>query len=153
MERTATTRALALTAPIRARRLCGAQEQTHGKSNDTTIFLMKNGCMCCSGDSPGLELERVLDKLISLLEFAQASGSAKAFDHVIIETTGLADPAPIVSLLFRYSTQRAAHFALNGVVTLVDAKVTSAGSRRSKHLVSLCLRRAVVPAHRISSAT
>ena len=84
---------------------------------------MKNGCMCCSGDSPGLELERVLDKLISLLEYGKGRGTGTAFDHVIIETTGLADPAPIVSLLFRYNAQRAAHFGLNGVVTMVDAKV------------------------------
>jgi hypothetical protein len=33
------------------------------------VFVMKNGCMCCSGESPGTELERILDKLISLMEF------------------------------------------------------------------------------------
>ena len=31
------------------------------------VLVMKNGCMCCSGESPGTELERVLDKLIDIM--------------------------------------------------------------------------------------
>ena len=131
-----------------------------GADDDVTIFLMKNGCMCCSGNNTGLELERVLDKLLGLVSYSDrlegerernsaridvgTSAEARAtvdedstatpahdgqrstrcppFERVLIETTGLADPAPIVSLLFRYNAERGARFRLDGVVTMVDAK-------------------------------
>eukprot|EP00966_Prymnesium_polylepis_P002960 67861-Prymnesium_polylepis.2 len=57
------------------------------------VFVLKNGCMCCSGESPGSELERVLDKL---LELAGVEGGSMPFDAILVETSGLADPSPIV---------------------------------------------------------
>lgn len=59
------------------------------------LMVLKNGCMCCSGESPGSELERVLDKL---LELASLEEGSMPFDAVIIETSGLADPSPIVQV-------------------------------------------------------
>jgi G3E family GTPase len=78
------------------------------------VLVMKNGCMCCSGESPGTELERVLDKLIGIMQFS-------TFDYVLVETTGLADPAPIIETLFRYNMRSQRRFSLDGVVCMVDA--------------------------------
>ena len=58
--------------------------------------MLKNGCMCCSGESPGGELERVLDKLLEML---RVEDGALAFDYVLIETSGLADVGPILQVL------------------------------------------------------
>ena len=60
------------------------------------VLVLKNGCMCCSGESPGGELERVLDKLLEMLRVEQG---ALAFDYVLIETSGLADVGPILQVL------------------------------------------------------
>ncbi len=51
------------------------------------IFVMKNGCMCCTASSSGgSELERILNHLIELKDDDE-------YDYVLIETSGLADPA------------------------------------------------------------
>ena len=52
--------------------------------------------MCCSGETPGGELERVLDKLLEMLRVEQG---ALAFDYVLVETSGLADVGPILQVL------------------------------------------------------
>ena len=76
------------------------------------VIVMDNGCMCCSvrGD--------ILAAFNSILD-AVAKGNP--LDGVLIETTGMADPVPIVRTL-RTTPDIAAHFSLNGVVTLCDAK-------------------------------
>lgn len=79
------------------------------------VVVMKNGCMCCSGDSPGSELEGVLNKLLEM-----TAVDASLYDYMLIETSGLADPTAIVHLLFRHEMARS-RFVLDGVVTLVDA--------------------------------
>ena len=50
-----------------------------------------------------------------------ASGRPDAFDRVIIETTGLADPAPVAQTFF-IDEEIAAYYALDAIVTVVDAK-------------------------------
>ena len=77
-------------------------------SSDEEIYLMNNGCICCSvrGD-----LIRVLAGL------AKRRG---AFDAVLVETTGLADPASIVQT-FAMDDDTADAFRLDSVVTVVDA--------------------------------
>jgi G3E family GTPase len=75
---------------------------------DEEILELNNGCLCC----------RVRGDLIrSLNDLFQKQ---KRFDYVLIETTGLADPAPVVH------TFRAADLAdrlrLDGIVTVVDAR-------------------------------
>lgn len=76
------------------------------------VIVMDNGCMCCSvrGD--------ILGAFESILA-AVAAGNP--VDGVLIETTGMADPVPIVRTL-RTTPDIADHFRLNGVVTLCDAK-------------------------------
>jgi G3E family GTPase len=77
-----------------------------------TIVELNNGCLCCTvrGD-----LVRALDGLAR----RRAAGEI-AFDHVLIETTGLADPGPVVRT-FLAETRLLELYWLDGVVTLVDA--------------------------------
>lgn len=71
------------------------------------LLELNDGCVCCT----------VRDDLLAALEqLADRSGD---FDHVIIETTGLADPAPVMRL-FDHPQLRDT-FTLDGVVTVVDA--------------------------------
>ena len=78
-------------------------------SSDQEVVEMSNGCICCSvrGD--------LLRSLFQLLEHREK------FDTLMIETTGLADPAPVVQSFF-IDDQIKTAYALNGVVTVVDAK-------------------------------
>ena len=73
------------------------------------IFEMNNGCICCTvrGD-----LIRTLNDLKKRRE---------KFDYVLIETTGLADPAPVAQTFF-VDEAMAESFRLDAVVTLVDAR-------------------------------
>ena len=77
------------------------------------ISLLANGCICCSVRT---DLQETLRELFA----ARHTGQMLEFDRVIIETTGLADPAPVVQTLSS-DTLLSAHFRLDGVVTLVDA--------------------------------
>jgi len=79
---------------------------------DEQIIEMNNGCVCCSvrGD-----LIRILGELAE----RRRSGALR-FDHVVIETTGLADPAPVAQTFF-VDDEVAQHYALDAIVTLVDA--------------------------------
>ena len=76
---------------------------------DEEIFEMNNGCVCCTvrGD-----LIRILGNLMKRRE---------KFDHILIETTGLADPGPVVQTFFADDEMRERLF-VNAVVTLVDAR-------------------------------
>ncbi len=77
------------------------------------ITLLANGCICCSVRT---DMQETLREL-----FAQRRAGLMAdFDRVIVETTGLADPAPVVQTLVS-DTLLAAQYRLDGVVTLVDA--------------------------------
>ena len=76
------------------------------------ITLLANGCICCSVRT---DLQETLRDL-----FAQRRvGEVFDFDRVIVETTGLADPAPVVQTLAS-DTLLAAHYRLDGLITLVD---------------------------------
>ena len=76
---------------------------------DEELFEMNNGCICCTvrGD-----LIRILGNLMKRKD---------KFDHILIETTGLADPGPVVQTFF-VDEQMKEKLFVNGVVTLVDAK-------------------------------
>ncbi|VFQ83535.1 unnamed protein product [Cuscuta campestris] len=74
------------------------------------IVMLNNGCLCCTvrGD-----LVRMIAELVS-----KKKGR---FDHIVIETTGLANPAPIIQTFYA-EDQVFNDVKLDGVVTLVDAK-------------------------------
>ena len=80
---------------------------------DEEIIEMMNGCICCTVRQ---DLIVVLQKLAKRVQ-----GGTLALDGIIIETTGLADPAPVAQTFFIDDTVKG--FAkLDGIVTLVDAK-------------------------------
>ena len=76
---------------------------------DEEVFEMNNGCLCCTvrGD-----LIRILGSLARRRD---------RFDHVLIETTGLADPGPVAQTFFA-DDEVMARYRLDGIVTVVDAK-------------------------------
>ncbi len=77
------------------------------------MVLMDSGCVCCSirGD--------LVDTLRDLF-LKRVRGEIPEFERVIVETTGLADPAPIIHTLMT-EPLLAARFRLDGVVATVDA--------------------------------
>lgn len=78
-----------------------------------STVLLGNGCLCCAvrGD-----LQRALRDLLS----RRTRGDVPYFRRVVIETSGLADPAPIAYTLLSEAVLRH-HFRLSGIVTTVDA--------------------------------
>jgi len=77
------------------------------------MSVLANGCICCSVRT---DLQDSLRELFN----ERRAGNIPQFDRVIIETTGLADPAPVVQTLVS-DTLINAQFRLDGLVTLVDA--------------------------------
>lgn len=81
-------------------------------STTESLVLLQSGCMCCAlrGD--------LLDTLIELAERREAG--ELDFERVVIEASGLADPAPVLHTLLT-SRDLSGRFAVDGVVTTVDA--------------------------------
>jgi G3E family GTPase len=80
---------------------------------EESIVLLKSGCICCSIRD---DLRSALRGLLSRRE----RGEIPEFDRVVIETTGLADPGPILYTLAGEPVVRH-HFRLANVITTVDA--------------------------------
>mmetsp|Transcript_56823 Transcript_56823/g.114077 ORF Transcript_56823/g.114077 Transcript_56823/m.114077 type:complete len:478 (+) Transcript_56823:2-1435(+) len=80
---------------------------------EENIIEMNNGCICCTvrGD-----LIAGLKKL-----HKQTTGKGKPLDGIIIETTGLADPAPVAQTFFADDFVQG-NMALDGILTVVDSK-------------------------------
>ncbi|CEG49342.1 Cobalamin synthesis protein [Plasmopara halstedii] len=99
--------------------------QAGGKEEDG-IYVLQNGCMCCTArggkGKGGDELERILDYLLQLVE-------KQKFDYLVVETSGLADPGPIIETFLRL---RASRFRLDAIVTMVDSKATQRHWKQSK---------------------
>jgi G3E family GTPase len=78
---------------------------------DEEIFELTNGCVCCVG-SARADLLRILQTLMKRRE---------KFDHILVETSGLADPTPVAATFF-VDTDVARQVNLDAIVTLVDAR-------------------------------
>ncbi len=76
-----------------------------------SVLLLENGCACCA------VRDDLRESLIGLI--AQRS-SGRYFDQIILETSGLSDPAPIIFTLLADITLNT-HLVLHGVITTVDA--------------------------------
>jgi len=76
---------------------------------DEEVFEMNNGCICCN----------VRGDLIRIL--GEMAGRLEDFDRVILETTGMADPAPVAQT-FLVQEDIQDFYQLDGIVTLVDGK-------------------------------
>ncbi|KIJ59471.1 hypothetical protein HYDPIDRAFT_162347 [Hydnomerulius pinastri MD-312] len=100
------------TANIEAKaiNISSPEDPTAEKSEE--FLELANGCLCCSIKDAGIA---AIEKLM------QRKG---AFDHIILETTGLADPGPIASMFWlneEYSEGLSRQISLDGVVCVVDA--------------------------------
>lgn len=80
-------------------------------STDEEIFTLANGCICCAIDVRR-DLLQVLAKLV------QRRGE---IDHIVVETSGLADPTPVAATFF-IDNEIARQVAMDAIVTLVDAR-------------------------------
>ncbi|MDF1995821.1 CobW family GTP-binding protein, partial [Peribacillus frigoritolerans] len=80
---------------------------------DEEILEMNNGCICCTvrGD---------LIRILRTLVFSSEQGQTK-FNRVLIETTGLADPAPVAQTFFM-DELLSEKFEVDSIVTVVDSK-------------------------------
>jgi G3E family GTPase len=77
------------------------------------IVEMNNGCICCTVRG---------DLIVALSRLAeQREAGELTFDHVVIETTGLANPGPVAQTFF-VDEGVGAHYLLDAVVTVVDAR-------------------------------
>lgn len=93
-----------------------AESIDHGllvQDSDEQIVEMNNGCICCSvrGD---------LIRILGQLHAKRAAGSI-VFDHVIIETTGLAAPGPVAQTFFAEPSV-SEFYMLDAILTVVDAR-------------------------------
>ena len=81
--------------------------------SDDTIMVLENGCLCCTvfGD---------LVTTLNNLYHAREDGKIPRFDHVVIETSGLADPAPLIQAFLSDPTL-AGLYRIGAVVATVDA--------------------------------
>jgi G3E family GTPase len=80
-------------------------------SNDNTIEL-STGCLCCTVRGDLVETLRELTE-------KRARGEVRPFSRVLIETTGLADPVPVLQALITFPVARV--YRLSRVITVVDA--------------------------------
>ncbi|MBL8512547.1 MAG: GTP-binding protein [Betaproteobacteria bacterium] len=89
-------------------------DQLLGRASSDRMSVLSNGCLCCSvaGD---------MVKVLRELYFERANGTIPPFMRVVIETTGLADPAPILHTLVDLPLA-AARYAFAGILVTVDAK-------------------------------
>jgi G3E family GTPase len=84
-------------------------------SADEEIFELTNGCVCCVATARA-DLLRILDKLLARRE---------KYDHILVETSGAADPTPVAQTFFA-NEKVMRETALDAIVTLVDAKHAAA---------------------------
>ena len=94
---------------------------------DAQTVLLDNGCVCCAIRG---ELKDALAALFS----RRARGEVPPFSRVVLETTGLATPAPIVATLLGDRIV-SSHYSIAAIVTVVDA--VNAGQQRMRHPVGL----------------
>lgn len=82
------------------------------------MVLLQSGCLCCTVRS---DLIETLQSMVGKAD----RGEISRFDRVVIETTGLADPAPILQA-FISETSLTRRFSLDGVIATVDAQAGEA---------------------------
>ncbi|OHV13105.1 CobW family GTP-binding protein [Kushneria phosphatilytica] len=91
----------------------GLDHQLFSATDETQVMAMDSGCVCCTirGD---------LAQTLRNATWRFAREGKRQFDRVIIETTGLADPAPIMHTLMT-DERIATRYRLDGIVSIVDA--------------------------------
>lgn len=83
------------------------------RMSSENVSLLENGCLCCAVRT---DLQETLRELFGDMR----AGRIPDFDRVIVETTGMADPGPVIQTLAN-DAMLGARYRLDGVVALVDA--------------------------------
>ena len=83
------------------------------EASSEQMTLLSNGCLCCT-------LRTDLQETLRELFIKRRAGEVIDFDRVFVETTGLADPIPVLHTL-QTDGLLGAQYRLNGIVTLIDA--------------------------------
>ena len=84
-----------------------------GQARDDDVVLMDSGCLCCA-------MSTSLQDSLETLYYRRLRGEIPRFARVVIETSGLADPAPLITTLGA-DVSVARHYRFAGAVTTVDA--------------------------------
>ncbi|MFC3324607.1 CobW family GTP-binding protein [Mesorhizobium cantuariense] len=93
------------------------------ETSEEQFTLLDNGCVCCTVRGDLVATLKELDR-------RSRAGEMTDLTHVVIETTGLADPAPILHTLMA-EPELAGRYFVDGVVTTVDA--VNGGSTLDRH--------------------
>ncbi|WP_142847175.1 GTP-binding protein [Telmatospirillum sp. J64-1] len=83
------------------------------ESVEEDMILLQNGCICCN-------IREDLGQALRQLHERRMEGTIPPFDRVVIETTGLADPVPVLATL-RHDPIARHHFRAGNVIVTVDA--------------------------------
>jgi G3E family GTPase len=88
-------------------------DQALAATSDDTIMVLENGCLCCTvfGD---------LVSTLNRLYHAREANEIPRFDHVVIETSGLADPSPVIQAFLSDPTL-AGLYRVAAVIATIDA--------------------------------
>jgi len=125
----------------------GVDQQLFAQPSDDVV-LLDSGCLCCATTGS------LKDTLIDLM-LRRAKAAVPAFSRVIVETSGLANPAPLVGTLLGDSAITA-RFELGQVLTLVDALHgvdTLARYREARYQVAHADRLLITKAQLVDDAT
>jgi G3E family GTPase len=88
------------------------------RGSSEAMVLLGNGCVCCTVRSD-------LDETLRALFADRARGAVPSFERIIVETSGLADPGPVLQT-FTSERALAREFHLQSLVTVIDAAAGSA---------------------------
>lgn len=91
----------------------GLDHMLVGKADDSDVVLLDSGCLCCAATSS-------LQDTLESLYYRRLRGEVPAFARVVVETSGLADPCPVINTLAA-DPSIARHYRFGGVVATVDA--------------------------------
>eukprot|EP00756_Hemistasia_phaeocysticola_P040402 Hpha_TRINITY_DN16860_c2_g2::TRINITY_DN16860_c2_g2_i8::g.153381::m.153381 len=97
-------------------------EKQNKQHSGEAIVEMMNGCICCTVRQ---------DLVVVLKKLAERHSKGQKLDAIVIETTGLADPAPVAQTFF-VDDDVADFCKLDGIVTLIDAKHITEALDREK---------------------
>src|SRR5262249_45070073 len=95
------------------------------EASEDSFIELKTGCLCC-------KIRTDLAQTVKDMLQRRDEGKCSPFDRIVIETSGLADPAPILQTLMT-DTSIAGRIVLGGVVTTVDT-VTGAATLEREHI-------------------
>ncbi|OAD14675.1 CobW family GTP-binding protein [Achromobacter insolitus] len=91
----------------------GLDHMLVGKADDTDVVLLDSGCLCCAATSS-------LQDTLESLYYRRQRGEIPPYTRVVVETSGLADPCPVINTLSA-DPLIARHYRFGGVVATADA--------------------------------